>query len=174
MYHNYCFTAIQDSSSIHHRLNLICWCDFYWLVAIKCKHLQLFAMICDCLQLFLIICDYLQLFLGVWDDRRSCAWLGSPSLWLGEGKHSCLNIVFSLVEILYQYMFQYLTNVCSNISFCLFFENNIDIWLNISPIFCIEGGGPRDDHRDLRDDHQDHNSSPGKSLSSSLSILSSS
>ena len=110
----------------------------------------------------------------MWDDRRSCAWLGSPSLWLGDGKQSCLNIVLSVVAILHQYMFQYLTNVCSNIYFIHFFEQNIDIWLNISPIFCIEGGGPRDDHRHLWDDHQDHNSSPGKSLLSSLSILSSS
>ena len=73
----------------------------------------------------------------MWDDRRSCSWLGSPSLWLGDGKQSCLNIVLSVVAILHQYMFQYLTNVCSNILLCLFFENNIAIWLNISSILKV-------------------------------------
>ena len=70
-----------------------------------CNYLQWFAIVCNYLQLFLIISDYLQLFQGVWDDRRSCAWLGSPSLWLGEGKHSCLNVVLSLVKISFHYMF---------------------------------------------------------------------
>ena len=105
--HNHCLTAIQDSSSIHHRL---------WFIS-----LQLFAIISNYLKVCAIICNYLQLSKGVWDDRRSCAWLGSPSLWLGDGKQSCLNIVLSVVAILHQYMFQYLTNVCSNIYFIHFF-----------------------------------------------------
>ena len=90
--HNHCLTAIQDSSSIHHRL---------WFIS-----LQLFAIISNYLKVCAIICNYLQLSKGVWDDRRSCAWLGSPSLWLGESKHSFLNLLLSLVEISYQYMYK--------------------------------------------------------------------